>query len=80
METSNLPWPLKAGLGVLTNSSNQLVISIRALIFSGTDHSQLPGALIRVALSSSKIIPKICTLHCPTLRDKKGYWRREKPK
>lgn len=39
METSNLPCPLKAVLGVLTNGLNQLVISIRALIFSGTDHS-----------------------------------------
>lgn len=80
METSNLPCALKAVLGVLTNSLNELVMSIRALIFSGTDHLWLPGALIPDVPSSSKLRPKVWTLHCPTPRDRKGYWWREDPK
>jgi len=67
METSNLPRPFKAVLGVLTNRLHHLVTRIRALIFSGTDYSYLPRGLIKVVLSSSKIRPKIFTLHCCTL-------------
>lgn len=73
METSNLLCALKALLGVLTNSLNELVMSIGALIFSGMDHLGLPGALIPVVPSSSKLTPRVWIPHCPTPRDRKGY-------
>lgn len=55
METSNLLCALKAVVGVLRNSVNELVMSIRALIFRGMDHLWLPEALIPVLPSSSKV-------------------------
>lgn len=73
METSNLLCALKAVVGVLTNSLNELEMSLRALIFMGKDHLWLQGALIPVVPSSSKLRPKVWTLHCPIPRDRKGY-------
>lgn len=73
MEASNSPCAFKALLGVLTNSLDGLVVSIRALIFSGMEHLWLPGALILVVSSSSKLRPEVWSLHCPTPRDRKGY-------
>lgn len=85
METNNLPCALKAVLGVLTNSLNELEMSIRALIFSGMDHLWLPGALILVVPSSSKLRPKVGSYIVPlqgTGRDTDGERilnNREKP-
>lgn len=65
METSNLLCALKAVLGVLTNSLNGSVMSIRALIFSGMDHLWLPGALVPV-------VPKLNPRSRPYIIPQKG--------